>query len=311
MLIPHNNEIFYPLQTAPPNPPPPPGSKNIIANDEKAFYQEADILPDRYRNTRIPLRDNQRLWDGGNLGYILDYDYETEGYVTDIIQAAITEINHVDCVYITPAMNTTEDYVLVKLSDDYSSHLGRQGGAQILTVDARYIDFGSVIHELMHALGFGHEHNRQDRDQYVTVDFTNIREEARQYFTKYTSESGFTADNLDYDYTSIMHATNIYDPTININPSKPVIWRNDGGTELGQRYMLTDLDKQQLRSTYSCGICSLPENNALLFRYPGDCTKFIQCASLNAFVMECPGGLHFSESHRYCDYPNIANCTSL
>ncbi|KAK4295918.1 hypothetical protein Pmani_031549 [Petrolisthes manimaculis] len=278
------------IETAPPSPPlpPPPGSKNVIANDEMAFYQEADILPDKYRSTRIPLRDNQRLWDGGNLGYILDYDYETEGYVTDIIQAAITEINHVDCVYITPALNTTEDYVVVKLSDDYSSHLGRLATS---TTD-------------------------QTEDQYVTIDFTNIREEARQYFTKYTPESGFTTDTFHYDYTSIMHATNIYDPTININPSKPVIWRKDGGTELGQRYMLTDLDKQQLRLTYSCGMCSVPENSELVdvcvtVRYPGDCTKFIQCASLNAFVMECPAGLHFSESHRYCDYPNIANCTSL
>lgn len=34
--------------------------------------------------------------------------------------------------------------------------------------------------------GFGHEHNRPDRDQYVTVDFDNIKEAYKPYFEKYT-----------------------------------------------------------------------------------------------------------------------------
>ncbi|XP_069937988.1 zinc metalloproteinase nas-13-like isoform X2 [Cherax quadricarinatus] len=78
--------------------------------------------------------------------------------------------------------------------------------------------------------GFGHEHNRADRDKYVTINMTNVREGARQYFTKYTWSSGFVGGELDYDYTSIMHATNVYDPTINVDMTKPVIWRNDGGS---------------------------------------------------------------------------------
>ncbi|WP_186293388.1 M12 family metallopeptidase [Chitinimonas sp. BJB300] len=47
--------------------------------------------------------------------------------------------------------------------------MGRAGGPQelVLTPSCQTID--TVLHELMHAVGFGHEHQRSDRDQYVTV----------------------------------------------------------------------------------------------------------------------------------------------
>lgn len=35
---------------------------------------------------------------------------------------------------------------------------------------------GIIIHELMHVLGFMHEQNRPDRDDFVKIDFDNIEE---------------------------------------------------------------------------------------------------------------------------------------
>ena len=35
---------------------------------------------------------------------------------------------------------------------------------------------GVAMHELMHAIGFWHEHTRPDRDTYVSVNLDNVKE---------------------------------------------------------------------------------------------------------------------------------------
>ena len=40
-----------------------------------------------------------------------------------------------------------------------------------------------VVHELLHVLGFMHEHNRPDRDSFITMVWTNLR--VKQTFTSF------------------------------------------------------------------------------------------------------------------------------
>lgn len=54
-----------------------------------------------------------------------------------------------------------------------ASYVGFIGGEQPLFVGPPCI-VGNIVHEVLHALGFHHEHTRKDREQYITVVPNNI-----------------------------------------------------------------------------------------------------------------------------------------
>lgn len=61
-------------------------------------------------------------------------------------------------------------------------------------------NIGTITHELGHVLGFNHEHQRSDRDNYITIDLGNVAGNARFAFDKYSNPVIGA-----YDFGSIMH----------------------------------------------------------------------------------------------------------
>lgn len=59
-----------------------------------------------------------------------------------------------------------------------------------------------IIHELAHALGFFHEQSRQDRDNYIQVNYDNICPGKEHNFNK---ENIGVTSNIPYDFESILH----------------------------------------------------------------------------------------------------------
>ena len=53
--------------------------------------------------------------------------------------------------------------------------LGGRPGAQTVAIDIDCLYEFLIIHETLHALGFFHEHQRPDRDNYVTIFLDNVR----------------------------------------------------------------------------------------------------------------------------------------
>ena len=60
------------------------------------------------------------------------------------------------------------------------------------------------MHELGHAMGFYHEQSRPDRDQYVTIQYSNIRFFKDRNFRKFSTR-WINVYGIPYDYRSIMH----------------------------------------------------------------------------------------------------------
>ena len=55
---------------------------------------------------------------------------------------------------------------------------GFKGDVHVVSLNGGCVSKVIVIHELMHVIGFEHEHQRNDRDKHITV--TNIQ--SRTYF---------------------------------------------------------------------------------------------------------------------------------
>lgn len=70
--------------------------------------------------------------------------------------------------------------------------MGRQQGAQNVSLGQHCGSKGVIMHELIHALGRWHEQSRYDRSEYVIINERNIKE-GEYYSTAHSSERS-TAD---------------------------------------------------------------------------------------------------------------------
>jgi hypothetical protein len=117
---------------------------------------------------------------------------------------------------------------------------------------------GIALHELGHAVGLIHQHSRDDRDKYVTIDWSNIKTSATNNFYKIISGSSYDSaiSNLNYDYTSIMHYGMCEFSTDSarsgncmrtIDPADESV-----AGQLGQRDHLSQVDIDTINSMYGC-----------------------------------------------------------
>lgn len=80
------------------------------------------------------------------------------------------------CIRLKPRTNENDYVTFVSDNTGCWSNLGRIGGEQTinLQIPGCVTKKGTVMHEIMHAVGFWHEHTRVDRDDYVDIIWNNI-----------------------------------------------------------------------------------------------------------------------------------------
>nr|XP_045625356.1 zinc metalloproteinase nas-4-like [Procambarus clarkii] len=83
----------------------------------------------------------------------------------------------------------------------------KKRGFQDLNLDRScFYSISVILHELTHAVGFLHHQCRADRDDYVTVNYTNILNKKQHNFFKDSGNAAFLRTlGLPYQYTSTMH----------------------------------------------------------------------------------------------------------
>lgn len=113
---------------------------------------------------------------------------------------------------------------------------------------------GIAIHEFFHSLGIHHEHQRPDRDHFVTVYWNNIE---NSWKPQYRINSGMST-KVSYDYLSIMH----YPDTNQMQPKN-----SKAKAYMGQRFQMSEIDARLLCGFYGCSArCKPKDKNAYLTR---------------------------------------------
>ncbi len=83
------------------------------------------------------------------------------------------------------------------------SYVGRIGGHQPIFLDDRCGE-REITHEVMHALGFVHEHSRPDRDQFVRVNWQNIEQDKQSQYEIVPETLAEPMKGRPFDYNSVM-----------------------------------------------------------------------------------------------------------
>ncbi|XP_076060164.1 astacin-like [Oratosquilla oratoria] len=179
--------------------PQPKGNPDRYLYNEGLF--EGDILGPKPEGRSAVLGDSYR-WPGGVIPYVIDSSLSGYEY---IILDGMTEIEHKTCIRFKSRTNEA-DYINIASFSGCWSMVGRQGGMQYVSLDMYGCLWrGLVEHELMHAIGFWHEHNRPDRDDYVTILWENVQQGLEYAFEKRVDGVNSIYVGEGYQYQSIMH----------------------------------------------------------------------------------------------------------
>lgn len=156
-------------------------------------------VPDDAPDQGFHQPDPIRLWDDREIPYGIARTLPDPGRVED----AIKYLQKVSNLTFVPLTDQADGIVFEPGADVCLSALGKTGGRQPIRL-ANNCGRTEILHELMHALGFVHEHSRPDRDQYVEVIWNNIEDKYRDQFRVVPAVMEDPSRGTPFDFSSIM-----------------------------------------------------------------------------------------------------------
>uniref|UniRef100_A0A914WFF4 Metalloendopeptidase n=1 Tax=Plectus sambesii TaxID=2011161 RepID=A0A914WFF4_9BILA len=186
-------------------------------------------------------------WPNGRVPYVLSDQFTITQRA--IIARAMSAYATRTCVQFVAKTASDTDYVYIAKIDGCYADFARVGGRQEVSLANECVNYPTVIHELMHVVGFIHEHQRNDRDGYVSIQWRNIIPGASSDFVRLNVQ-GLSYYGEPYDYFSIMHYESAEGSANGMNTIEA---KQSGYTPLlGKGVDFSQSDLRRVNAAYNC-----------------------------------------------------------
>jgi len=241
-------------------------SYNIIQESESPLHS---YLPSASAHGRRSKRYNEindaiRKWPNAIAYYTIEPSLEK--LETEILRA-IRHIEETTCIQFISRTDEINYMSLKMVETACIALVGFQNSGQqdVLIYEPECGFYSYFLHQLIQSLGATHEHQRFDRDDYITVQTQDIPESALGYFRKMNESSHIRSDVYDFD--SVMHYGSFRFRT---NQDGPAMLFKNGSVipELQTKTQLSDLDIAGLNLLYECNKATryfISAGNSLVF----------------------------------------------
>jgi hypothetical protein len=237
----------------------------MAAEDYKIV--EGDIALKLSSDKASFLRSSNR-WPGGVVPWTIDPNDAGNRPLIKAVKGALDLLNKNTNLVFKKATNEDKNYIVFTTKNEGCfSYVGLQGGAQEVNLSRGCHQELIVSHEILHAIGMEHEQSREDRDNYLKINWGNIKEDQVHNFDK-VPRSNFG----EYNLNSIMH----YGSFSFTKNGQPTMITRDGKTFQQNLRYFTKGDQEAVNAFYPVKFNFNLDLVDLSFEQDGKETTFVQ-----------------------------------
>ncbi|RCN47431.1 astacin [Ancylostoma caninum] len=173
---------------------------DINLTEEQLKQLERSAATNESPRVKRQVSANALRWPNNEVFYF--FDPSIDARKKTIAQKAFNYIRARTCIDFTESA-TAENRIRVFNGDGCWSAIGMRGGPQDLSLGKGCDVVGITAHEFTHSLGTWHMQMRDDRDDYIRVDLTDVPPAYHGNFAKLAP--GESINYNPYEYGSVMH----------------------------------------------------------------------------------------------------------